>query len=101
MERKQVLEALERIFAEHEYFRYSYMWTADNGSASSRAWYEKKHSVDPVTWSENGHEFKASFTVAQSRKNTYAKGHYYRDGEKTTLTAIKNSYKRMVAAVTE
>lgn len=66
-------------------------------TASERRNYEKRHSHDKVTWKEGGHTYTAEFDVNCSARNVYAHGIYTRDGVRTTLTAIKNSLKRLKA----
>lgn len=80
-----------------EEMRNAYFW-APPGNASSRRWYEKKHSAERVEWEEGGRRYSAEFEASCSCRNIYARGYYYRDGQKTTLTAIKNSLKRLEAA---
>lgn len=65
------------------------------GNASARRAYEVRNSAALVEWTEGGHEYSARFDVSCSCANVYARGIYTRDGAKTTLTAIRNSYKRM------
>lgn len=55
----------------------------------------KKHNIEPFEWSESGDTYTARFVYEESCNNVYAYGVYTRDGKKTTLTAIKNSLKRM------
>ena len=66
--------------------------------AGARRSYEKSHSCDRIEWTENGHIYTAEFTVRCSCRNIYTYSEYTRDGKKTTLTAIRNSYKRLAAA---
>ena len=80
-----------------EKFRNSY-WFTPPTSASGRRSYEKHNSIDSFEWDESGHHFSASFTVSCSCRNVYTTGEYYKDGKKTTLTAIKNSLHRMEEA---
>ena len=89
------LSRLGDIINEAEYMKYSYFWSP-KGNASYRRWYESKHSHDVVRWEERGQKYSASFKVSCSCRNIYASGDYYRDGKRTTLTAIRNSYNRMM-----
>lgn len=77
--------------------RSAYFW-APPATASSRRWYEEQHSADLVEWEEGGRRYSAEFVTSCSCRNIYARGYYYRDGAKTTLTAVKNSLKRLEAA---
>lgn len=66
------------------------------GNAGGRRSYKKKHSHNKVEWSEGGHTYTAEYIVSCSCANVYAFGKYTKDGNKTTLTSIKNSYKRLI-----
>lgn len=94
---KHTLEAIAAIIAEAEAMRGAYFYQPP-GSAGMRRWYEKQHSHALVEWSEGGHSYTASYTVSCSCRNVYANGEYTRDGRKTTLTAVRNSYLRLKAA---
>lgn len=65
------------------------------GNAGGRRSYEKYYSRPAVEWREGGHSYSAAFDVSCSCKNVYARGYYYKDGAKTTLTAIKKSLERL------
>ena len=86
--------AIRGLIETAERFRNAYFWTPPC-SASSRRWYEEKNTVPLITWEEGGHAYTAEYIVSCSCRNVYARGEYTRDGEKTTLTAIRNSLKRM------
>lgn len=90
----ETTEKIREIIEEAETMKNAYFFRPDTHASGRRA-YEKKHSHDVVTWEEGGHVYSASFTVTCSCKNVYARGEYTRDGNKTTLTAIKNSFKRL------
>lgn len=79
-----------------ERFRNAYFWSSPS-SASSRRYYEQKNSIPEFTWEEGGHSYSAEYTVNCSARNVYAQGRYTKDGKKTTLLAIKNSYERIIA----
>lgn len=64
-------------------------------NARSRRAYEDAHSIPMVEWDDAGHHYTAEYTTTCSCSNVYAKGVYTRDGKPTTLTAIRNSYRRM------
>lgn len=92
---KDTLKAtLENLFTEAETMKNAYFFKPPV-NASARRSYEKHHSISEFSWTENDHEYSAEFVVECSCKNVYAYGIYKRDGKKTTLTAIKNSYHRM------
>ena len=92
----EIIKSIESIIEEAARMKNAYFWTPD-GCAGGRRYFEKKHSHDMVEWDEDGHHYSAEYTVSCSCKYVYANGHYTKDGVKTTLTAIKNSLKRMVA----
>lgn len=93
----ETLNKIEQLIATAEKFRSSYLWKGPT-SASARRSYEKRYSIPAFRWEEGGHSYAASFGVSCSTQNVYAKGEYYRDGKKTTLTAIRNSFRRMRGA---
>ena len=64
-------------------------------TAGGRRSYEQYYSRPAVEWHEGGHSYSAAFDVSCSCKNVYARGYYYKDGAKTTLTAIKKSLDRL------
>ncbi len=89
-----MINKIKNLIETAEKFRNAYYWTSPS-HASERRSYEKKNSIPEFSWVEGGHEYRASYEVSCSCKNIYAYGLYYKDGKKTNLTAIKNSYKRM------
>lgn len=88
------INAIEAII-EEAYRMRNVIFFSSPYTASERRSYEKRHSHDKVTWEEGGHKYTAEFNVHCSARNVYARGYYTRDGERTTLTAIKNSLKRL------
>ena len=89
-----MLNQIKAIINEAETMRNAFFFTHP-GNARMRREYEKKHSHAPITWEEGGNTYTAAFRVDCSCKNVYAHGTYTKNGNKTTLTAIKNSYARM------
>jgi hypothetical protein len=92
-----IVAALGHLIDEADTHRAAYFFTPP-GHASARRAYEKRHSVPEITWTESGHTFTAEFSVSCSCRNLYARGTYTKDGQRTTLTAIRNSYNRLKAA---
>lgn len=90
------ISAIKTIIDEADRMRGAYYFIPPS-SAGGRRSYERYHSHDEITWEEGGHVYTAKYTVSCSCKNVYASGEYTKDGNKTTLTTIKNSYKRMTA----
>ena len=76
----------------------AYFWHGV-GNAKARASYDRRHSAGPAEWDEGGRHYSAEFRTASSRKNVYTYKDYYVDDRKTTLTAIKNSLKRMAEEI--
>lgn len=91
-----ITTAIEEIIEEAAKMKNAYFWEPPI-KAADRRWYEEKHSHEKIEWDEGGHHYSAAYTVSCSCKNIYASGYYEKDGKKTTLTAIKNSCKRMQA----
>lgn len=96
MELKKIWEIIE----EAENMRNAYFFTPPQ-RASARRSYEEKHSHGPVTWDDNGHAYSAELSVICTCHNVYVRGNYSRDGKKTTLNAVKNSYWRLKGAEEE
>ena len=71
-------------------FKYCYFWSGDNGNAQKRASYERYWSYSKTHWSDGENEWAVSYSVTQSRHNTYATGYYHKNGNLTNLTAIKH-----------
>lgn len=91
---KNIILAIESIIKEAETMKNCYFWKSPS-TASARRAYEKKHSHDMITWTEGTDTYTACYIVSCSCANIYANGEYTKNGKKTTLTAIKNSLKRM------
>ena len=89
-----MINSIESIVNEAEAMKTSYFFHPPV-HASERRSYEKKHTHPKIEWDEGGHHYTAEYTVTCSCKNVYAFGEYTRDGKKTTLTAVKNSLKRL------
>lgn len=77
-----------------ETMKKAYFFSAPSNARARRA-YEDAHSISKVEWDEGGRHYTAEYTTSCSCSNVYAKGVYTRDGKPTTLTAIRNSYRRM------
>ena len=91
---KDTINALKAIIAEAEKMKNAYYFKPPM-SAGARRSYEKYHSHEEIRWTDGGHDYTAEFEVSCSCSNVYAKGIYTKDGKPTTLTAIRNSYKRL------
>ena len=95
MPKTSVLNSLEAIIETAEKCRNAYFWSAPS-SASARRYMERENSIPEITWRDGKDTYTAEYVVSCSCHNVYAKGIYTRNGNKTTLTAIKNSYNRML-----
>ena len=90
-----VVATVAGIVETAERFRSAYLWTPPK-YASSRRYMEREN-----TYREGGRTYTARYDVSCSCNNVYASGTYTRDGEITNLTAIRNSLKRMQAALAD
>lgn len=95
----EIITKLEKLFDTAEKYKNSFSWYHDNGNIKQRECREKQDSIDEFEWYENGDKYTAEYTVRIRRYNVYAYGTYTKNGIPTTLTAIKNSYKRLVKDV--
>lgn len=96
MDRIETINLLKKLVATADHYRYAFYMTPFS-SAAGRRWEEKRCTVPEFTWAEGGHKYTACYKVTCSCAFVSAKGYYTRDGKKTTLTAIKNSLKRLEA----
>lgn len=94
---QKIIEQIKNLIETSEKLSGAYFWTSPT-SAGARRSMEKRYSIPEFRWHENGNEYSAEFTVTCSCSNVYVRGAYKKNGKKTTLTAIKNSYKRLIAA---
>ncbi len=92
---RNTIDALEQILESSERHKNAYFMRPITHASARRA-YEKKWSVPEVTWTDGGHIYTAAYTVTCTCTTIRACGHYTRDGEPTTLTAIRNSYNRIL-----
>ena len=92
---KKDLETLGLIIFTAEKFKNSYFWNSAN-SAKQRRKMEADNSYAEIEWVEGGNTYTAKYTVKVSCRNVYARGCYTKNGNGTTLTAIRNSYNRIV-----
>lgn len=90
------LGALRAIITEAETMRGAYFFTPP-ASAGGRRTYERQHTHPRVTWTEGGRTYTAEYSTRATCRAVYAVGTYTRDGQRTTLTAIRNSLRRMEA----
>lgn len=93
---ENTITAIERVVNAAATMKNAYFFNPPK-SAGGRRSYEKYHSAPRVEWTDGKDEFSAEFVVSCSCNNVYAYGEYFRNGKKTTLTAVKNSLKRLKA----
>lgn len=91
---EETIKSLSRIVEEAENMKNAYFWNPP-GNAGGRRSYEKYHSHAEITWQDGKDTYTAKYIVSCSCKNIYAYGIYTKNGNKTTLTAVKNSLKRL------
>ena len=94
MDKKELVLKVNMIVEEAKDMKNAYFFHSPQ-MASGRRQYEERHSHDMVEWTEGGNTYTAQYTVSCSCANIYAKGIYTKNGKTTTLTAIKNSLKRL------
>lgn len=92
----ETIVRLEDIIEEAQKLKNAYFFTSPRTSKERRR-YEEEHSWGEVRWEENSNEYTAEFKVECTGSHIYAKGYYTKNGNKTNLTAIKNSLKRLKA----
>ena len=93
-ELESVLTTLGKIEAERIRMRNCYFWGGE-GNYSNRKYYENKHSVPEVKWSEGGDSYACAFTVSCHCYYTRAETICRKNGESTNWKAIKSSISRL------
>ena len=96
MTKTEIIKRLEKIVLTAEKMQKAYYFTPPKKAAQRRL-YEAQNTIPEITWTDGKDEYTAAYTVQCSAHNVYAKGKYTRNGEKTTLKAIRNSLNRMRA----
>lgn len=98
MSNEEIIRALESIIATAEEFKGAYFLKPPT-NAIARRLYEKHHSIPFFEFKWNGVEYTCEYRISCSCSNVYANGLYTRNGNKTTLTAIKNVLKKIKVEV--
>lgn len=93
---ERLLSKIKAIIDSADKFRNCYFWDGSRYGAGGRRSMEREYSHGLVTWRDGKDVFTASYSVQMTCHNVYARGTYTRNGVKTNLTAIKNSYKRLL-----
>ena len=88
------LQKIEAIITEAENMKGAYFWNSPSHAKGRRA-YEKEHSHPEVAWTDGKDTYTAEYVVSCSCRNIYTQGIYTKNGKKTTLRAIKNSFNRL------
>jgi len=96
--KQETISKIAEIIAAAEKYKNAYFFTPP-ASASSRRWLEKKYSFPKVEWEEGGNTYSAWFSIECSCRNIYTYNCYTKNGKVTNLTAIRNSYKRLVNTI--
>ena len=91
---------IESIIATDEKFKDVYFLKPPANARGQRS-YEKHHTIPFFTFEYNGVEYTCEYRISCSGSNVYAEGLYTRNGNKTSLTTIKNVLEKMKAEVTE
>lgn len=94
MAKDRIIHALEELFRQVDKYRNCYFW-GRCGNSERRERLSAENSIPEFEWDEDGHHYTAEFIADYRCSYVTARGNYTKDGQKTNLTAIKNSYKRM------
>jgi len=81
---------LNSVIGTAEYCKNSYFWGGCNGNQTQRDSRARNYAAPAELLDFGGDEWEIDYNFTQSRQNTYASGHYYRNDNKTTLTAVRN-----------
>lgn len=95
MNNMEIVSLISSIIANHEMFKSS-IKRSPRTYAERRA-FEQRYRIPERSFRYNGHDYTVEYIVDCSGYCIYAKGYYYKDGERTTLTAIKNIHKQLLA----
>ena len=94
---ENTINQIKSIIDVAEKMRNAYFFKSPD-TAGFRRSYERKYSRPEITWNDGKDIYTAAYSVSCSCRNVYAYGTYTKNGKKTTLTAIKNSLKRLESA---
>ena len=86
----KAITACKEVMFRSEKFRYCYFWEGDNGNQNARNYYSRQWSVPEYAWNDGENDWSVSYSVTQSRKNTYASGEYRKNGQVTNLNAVRH-----------
>ena len=91
----EIVSLLSKIIANHEIFKSSIKRSPK--TYNEKRAYEKLYRIPEQSFDYNNHHYRVEYIVDCSGYCIYAKGYYYKDDERTTLTAIKNIHKQLLA----
>lgn len=96
MTNREIITQILDIINQVEKFKNVYFWQPED-TAGGRRSMEKRESRPEVAWVDGKDTFTAEFVVSCTCSHTEARGIYTRNGKRTTLTAVRNSLKRLEA----
>lgn len=67
-------------------------------SAADRRWRESQNNISVFSFTEGKDTWELGYNYRETCGNVYAKGHYIRNGNKTTLLAVRGLLKRAIAS---
>ena len=91
----RIYDRIGDIIRNAEETQQAYFWQPCPTARQRRA-AEKRRNCETVAWYENGDLFTAEFHYSESCHHVYAKGIYMKNGNKTTLKAVKASFDRLL-----
>lgn len=97
-EKQETINKIGEIIDAAEKYKNAYFFNPP-ASASSRRWLEKKYNFPEIEWKDGDDTYTASFSLECSCRNIYTFPYYTKNGKTTNLTAIRNSYKRLVNSI--
>lgn len=92
----QILSLICIIIGNHEKFKKACFMKGFDTYKERKA-FNEKYTVPYTEFDYNGHRYSVQYDVKAYNTGIYVKGTYTKDGKKTTLTAIKNIYKQLIA----
>lgn len=96
MENWDLVARIHHLLVVCDQLKNAYFWHAPT-SAGGRRSLERRYSVPVIEWSEGGHSYSAAVQIDCSCHHVYVVKLFYKDGVKTTITSIRNSWLRLCA----
>lgn len=90
----ETIEKLEELIECCEKLKNAYFW--QGGNVARRTYIQDRYTIPKFIWEEGGHTYSAEVKVECTQMNVYVQKWFTKDGKKTTLRAIKNSYDRLL-----